>query len=625
MFGVGGIIGAWGGLIAESSDFVTVMLVTFAVVLIIAILIARRAFLKWARGRGATGEPTRNQKYVMALAIVIVDTAVPILMLFGLRTLLFELKLLPRDFGEILSGLTSAVAIFTVITGFARALAAPQRPAWRIARIADQTARQTFALVVVAATIMAGNAMIGTVAAVTAMPPFYGVGVGGILAIPTAILALIATRILVRGRAALSTEERLLNARWRLLTPLAGLAAVVTIFAAVAGYLLFASFMINQIAWVWVVIGGLVLASGLVEAAVSPILSPTNPAGRGIAQALGVSDRAVNQIGVVLTALVKLVLLLVAVLLIAAPWGFDSSSIMSRLQGLYYGIQIGSIRITFATILSAVIIFGVLIGATRLFQSWLSDRFLPTTAIEPGLKNSIRVSAGYLGLFLAIILAATYAGFDLASIALVAGALSVGIGFGLQGIVNNFVSGLILLAERPIRAGDWIQVGTDQGTVKRISVRVTEIESFDRASVIIPNSNLISGVVTNWYLRGNEGRVTIPVGVSYGSDPEQVKRVLLACAAAHERVLKDPAPFVLFMDFGTSSLDFELRCFLSDISFGLTTRSDLRFAILAALREAGIEIPFPQQDLHLRDLPAIEGALARYAGAKSKTGGGSVG
>jgi potassium-dependent mechanosensitive channel len=616
LVGLGRIIGDWGRLVAASSDTVTVLLVVVAILIVVVILIARALFLKWAQGPGSSGEPTRSQKTVMALAIVAVDIGAPVLILFGLRALLFELKLLPRSIGEIFDGLTVAVAVFTVITGLARALAAPNRPSWRIAGIADQTARQSYGVVVIAAAILALYALIASLAGVAAAPSFYATGMGGVLSIPTSILALVATRMLVRGRDALSTEERQRSARWRILTPLAGLAALVTIVAAVAGYLAFASFMIAQIAWVWVVVGAYVLASALVDLLLTSTLSADHPAGQRLARNLGMSDRALNQSGVVFTGVAKLILAFVTALLIAAPWGFDSSTITSRLEGLYYGIHVGSIRITFSTILTVAIIFVGVVALTRIFQRWLDHRFLPTTAIEPGLKNSIRITAGYVGVILAAILAATYAGFDLASIAIVAGALSVGIGFGLQSIVNNFVSGLILLAERPIRAGDWIEVGSDQGTVRRISVRATEIETFDRASVIIPNSNLISGVVTNRYLRGNIGRVAIPVGVSYDSDPQRVKEILLTCADRNEFVLKSPVPFVLFMDFGSSSLDFELRCYLADISNGLTVRSDLRFAILAGLREAGIEIPFPQQDVHLRDLPEIERTFARAAGNK---------
>ncbi|MCP4383502.1 MAG: mechanosensitive ion channel family protein [Hyphomicrobiales bacterium] len=607
--GTSRVVADWLQLVAGSSDSVTILLALLAVLIVVVVLTARRAFLRWAEGPTSLEDPGRPQKVLAAFAIVIVDVGVPLLILLGLRALLAELGLLPRSVDEIAIGLTTAVAIFTVITGLSRALAAPNRPAWRIAGIADSTARRVYGVVAAAAAILALYAFVVRLAGITTAPSAFVVGLGGVLSIPTAALALVATRMLVRGREALSEDERRRSAPWRVLTPLASIAAVVTIASAVVGYLAFASFMIEQIAFVWVVIGGFVLIGGLADVILTATLSPDQPVGRHIALNLGLGNRVVDQLRVVITGITRLMLMFVAALLIAAPWGFDSSTVTSRLHGLYYGVQVGSIRITFSTIIAAALVFVVVIALSRLFQRWLERRFLPTTGIDQGLKNSIRTGAGYTGVLLAVILAAIYAGIDFANIAIVAGALSVGIGFGLQGIVNNFVSGLILLAERPIRTGDWIEVGTDRGTVRRISVRATEIETFERASVIVPNSNLISGVVTNRYLRGNIGRIEIAVGVSYSSDPERVREVLLAAAAKHDRVASDPAPFVLFMDFGASSLDFELRCYVSDISTGLSVRSDLRFAILAALREDGIEIPFPQRDINVRDLPNVAQAF----------------
>jgi potassium efflux system protein len=190
-------------------------------------------------------------------------------------------------------------------------------------------------------------------------------------------------------------------------------------------------------------------------------------------------------------------------------------------------------------------------------------------------------------------------GIDLQKITLVAGALSVGIGFGLQSIVSNFISGLILLTERPIRVGDWIVVKGEEGFVRRIRVRATEVETFERASVIIPNSELITGVVKNWTHGNILGRITIKVGVNYGSDPERVRDLLLGVAVEHPFVLKEPAPYVLFMAFGDSALEFELRCIVSDVQQRLVMQSELNFAVLASFRKAGIDIPFPQRTVHI--------------------------
>ena len=223
-----------------------------------------------------------------------------------------------------------------------------------------------------------------------------------------------------------------------------------------------------------------------------------------------------------------------------------------------------------------------------------------------GARDALVTIMGYILFLAAIMSGLSVAGFDFGNIAIVAGALSVGIGFGLQNIVNNFVSGLILLFERPIRKGDWIVVGGTEGHVKDIHIRSTRIQTFDRADVIVPNSELISNQVINWVLSDRGGRAVVPVGVAYGTDTVKVRDILLAIAEENENVAKNdemPGPVVLFREFGDSSLNFELRVFLNNIETRLSVVSELNFAIDKAFRENGIEIPFPQRDLHLKELP----------------------
>lgn len=280
-------------------------------------------------------------------------------------------------------------------------------------------------------------------------------------------------------------------------------------------------------------------------------------------------------------------------------WGLTSDDVTSWIEKYQNGIPIGDITIDFSSIGAAIAMFFALYVFTKVTQWFLASRVFPHTAMSSGVRDAIIAILGYIGILLALLVSMGAVGLDLSNLAIVAGALSVGIGFGMQAIFNNFVSGLILLFERPVKVGDWIVVGDHQGVIKKIRVRSTEIETFQNSSIIVPNSQLISDTVTNWTLHDRVGRVDIPVGVAYGSDTQHVKKVLLETAAAHKEVRSYPSPQVIFAHFGDSSLDFELRCFIHNIRDVFRVSSELRFDVDAAFRANDIEIPFPQRDVHI--------------------------
>ena len=291
---------------------------------------------------------------------------------------------------------------------------------------------------------------------------------------------------------------------------------------------------------------------------------------------------------------------------LALQWGFGWTDVGNWTHKALFGFDFGGLHISLSAIFMALLLFLLGVFLTRLFQNWLDRKILSKSRSQTGAEDSIKTAVGYLGIVISALIALSYTGIGFGNIAIVAGALSLGIGFGLQSIVNNFVSGLILLAERPIKVGDWIGVAGEEGNVRRISVRSTEIETFDRTHIIIPNSELISGKVKNWTLRGPLGRVTINIGISYDADPDEVHDLLLSVTKQHPAVLDYPEPYVVLVDFGDSSLDFSIRAYLSDITNSLKVRSQLRFAILRALRKARIEIPFPQSDIHVREKDMLE-------------------
>ncbi len=286
--------------------------------------------------------------------------------------------------------------------------------------------------------------------------------------------------------------------------------------------------------------------------------------------------------------------------LILLMWGFQPGDIQAWAYRLGSGFTIGTFAFSPMGLITGILVFAVGYFLTHWFQGWLDGSVMARGRVDPGVRNSIRTVVGYAGLALAAIIAISSAGIDLSNLALIAGGLSLGIGFGLQNVVSNFVSGLILLAERPFKAGDWIVAGQFSGTVKKISVRATEIETFQRQTVILPNSDLINSAVANWTHRNKLGRIKIAVGVAYGSDAKRVHQILMDLALENPMVLKNPAPFVLFGNFGDSSLDFELRVFLADVNNSVIVQNDLRFGILAAFERENIEIPFPQRDLNIK-------------------------
>lgn len=305
-----------------------------------------------------------------------------------------------------------------------------------------------------------------------------------------------------------------------------------------------------------------------------------------------------------LVALLQVVLVVVAGLVLLDVWELAPSPMETWSRVIEWGFTIAGLQITVGRILFAAVLVYLAVTASWLARTVVSTEIARARDFERGVAESINSLLHYAVITLGVLFALGALGVELQSFAIVAGALGVGIGFGLQNVVNNFVSGLILLFERPVRVGDTVEIGGEWGTIKKIGLRSTVVVTFTQAEMIVPNGDLISEKVTNWTLTDPTTRISVPVGVAYGSDVQKVLQILLEAARAHPSIVAEPAPLALFTGFGDSSLDFELRIWIGEVQERLLAKSTVLAEIDHRFREEGIEIPFPQRDLHLRSVDA---------------------
>jgi small-conductance mechanosensitive channel len=495
------------------------------------------------------------------------------------------LGLLPFRMEQIAQAMVAGIAVAAVGRGVGVSLFAPRQPERRLALLDDQPASILCGFLVWASGALALTIVVQAIHKVAFAPLVVTVATNALFAAATAaLLSLLVARL---GR--LKTQQSVGTFAVQWVQPLALVMACVISAALVAGFAGFAAFMALRTIVAAVVFGALYL---LLEATKAFFAGSGEQTARrhALAAHLGVTAQGLGLIGAMLSGAIRLVLVALSCLVIIGPWEISTADLFDTIRNVPFGFKIDDIHVSLMAVLGALVVLGVVILVTRMARRWLEHELLPRTKMEPSLQHSIATIFGYLGVIAAIALTLGNLGIDLQKIALVAGALSVGIGFGLQSIVSNFVSGLILLAERPIRVGDSIVVKGEEGWVRRVRVRATEIETFDRASVIIPNSELITGVVKNWTRANTLGRIIIKVGASYDADPEKVRDILMGIAKAHPQIVQTPAPAAYLLGFGASALEFELRCIVLNVDSTLTVKSDLHFAIMKAFKEAGIEM-----------------------------------
>ena len=480
-----------------------------------------------------------------------------------------------------------SVLIFVGVSALVTAVFAPGQPERRLVLLSTPSARRISQLLKTLALIYSIDLFLSAFAQVLYFPLSLSVvqSLATSLAFAFVLIGLLLTPFESSEMSGLKPASRH-RPIW-LKLPL-WVAAVAIIGCCLVGYVALGRFLAQQL----VMTGVVGLIATLLYLAIRAF-TRGNTTSRGhisvlLEERMGFDESRRKQLGWLTESVLTLCVLLATIPVLMLQWGFSGADIRDWLQRLLFGFQIGQFRISLVRILIGIAIFVAIIFVTRLIQRRLRKDLLVQPRMDPGIANSIDTSVGYAGTALAAIIAISYAGFDITNLAIVAGALSVGIGFGLQSIVNNFVSGLILLIERPIKVGDMVVVGGEQGTVRRISVRSTEIETFDRASLIVPNSELITGRVLNWTHRNALGRIVMKFSSGPDTDPRRVLAILSECANRHPSILREPAPMAVFEGYSPTTTDFTLRVLLPDIANSLKVQSDLRVAIYEALRRSHI-------------------------------------
>jgi potassium efflux system protein len=553
--------------------------------------------------------PGRLRRSLHAVTLVLLSVAMPALIVLVLLSGLRWTTGLPDDIDTFMIGLLGMAAFGGYVDGLGQALLMPGRPSWRLLPLSDPLARRLRGFPITLALVLVGVGLAGRLAVLINVGLATEVAINCIVAL---LLSLTITFWLMRGarlwrklRAQAARGEQpegyvpghpthdlwlrgILVVQWIILGT--------SLLSLLTGYVAFGSFVTKQVAWTLIVLSSAYLLAVLIDDACTAIGSAAQRADASAGSASGSSNaaptppRVRDQAAVLLSGIARLLVVLIALMLLAAPFGEGPTELLHRADQIHDGISIGEIAIKPGSVFQALAVLGLALLGLRVLKRWLVDRFLPTTSLDPGMQTSASTLFGYAGGILAVALALSALGIGLERIAWVASALSVGIGFGLQAVVQNFVSGLILLAERPVKVGDWVSLGGVEGDIRRINVRATEIQMGDRSTVIVPNSQFITSTVRNVTHTNPLGLVQLKLPLPLSTDAEEARDLLLEAFKNNTSILDTPAPNVQLDGIDNNSLIFNATGFASSPRLAYGVRSDLLFDVLKRLREAGISI-----------------------------------
>lgn len=480
-------------------------------------------------------------------------------------------------------GILAAVTLYAAGRALAGALLRPDHMPRRLLNISDDTASRFYSYATYGLLVAAIGASLNIIHRSLGAPRVMLTATSALMAF---LIAIFIIRALLITRQAVEEGKEEPAPNWMRLV--LWIVAAVILGSVLTGYVWLASFLTSRLIHAAIVIAAAYVILQLINAYFDEGLQASTQRGRTFASTLGIRSQSLELAAALFAGAARVLVFIIAVFLIVGNWGASLTDLAASFDRASFGIEFGKLRISLYDIGAAIGILIVGIYFSRILQRWLANTVLPRTRLDTSLKNSISTIAGYIGVIAAISLALGRLGLNLENIALVAGALSVGIGFGLQAIVSNFVSGLILLTERPVKVGDLINVKGNDGYIRKISVRSTEVETFDRATLIIPNTELITGAVTNWTHQNAPSRIKIPVSVPADTDVDVVQDILLHVAQENKNVVRTPEPRVMLLNIDGDNLGFELRCLIRSATIATQTKSELNFAILRAFRKVGI-------------------------------------
>jgi small-conductance mechanosensitive channel len=551
----------------------------------------------------------RIRRSLFALWKVLIGTLVPALAAYSLVQGLRWAGLFPANWDDLFDGFVAATGFSAFTASLAGAVLMRKQPSWRVAPISDETANQLRPLTWVLAMIAFASGLVDAFNRTIGASRTATTGWQMIEALVHLLWIAVALGALGRLRARRVEAEEAEG-----IAPGAGIAAmtlvawalvIAALIALAAGYVALSLFVARVIIWAAVLGAALYLLLGTADDAAMLLFNRDSRLGVTLTRSIGVRGSVVDQLGVLVSAIARVILVLIAFGLLMSPFGGGAglTSIFGRLGTLSQGFEVGGIAISPGAVIRAVVVFALGLAIVRAFTSWLEKRYLPATDLDGSARNSASLVARYVGIALVIIWALASLGIGIERIALLLSALSVGIGFGLQAITQNFVSGLILLAERPIKIGDWVRVGTDEGDVKRISVRSTEITLSDHSTLIVPNSELITKTVLNKTLSSPLGRIQIQFSVPLDTSVDTVRQIIVGIFAAETAVLDEPAPSAYIDSIALDRIAFNCFAHVASPRDVYRTRSNVLMALLRTFAAQGIDIgTLPQKlELHTSD------------------------